>query len=205
MEGLLARLVTRMVARPIVLADPHKLQQIIVNLVGNAVKFTDHGYISVRVHPKDASDGRVIIRFEVTDTGIGMPLERLEAIFEPFTQASSSISRTYGGTGLGTTICKNLVNLMGGSIAVQSTPNVGTTFWFDLPFELCEQKQSANQQSWTYDCKVLYVHPADNAGSEISTHLGRWNIPFDELVYTNLAKELLSEDAAKYSSYDKFA
>ena len=110
--------------------DPHKLQQIIVNLVGNAVKFTDHGFISVRVHPKDTLEGSMIIRFEVADTGVGIPPDRLEAIFEPFTQANSSISRTYGGTGLGTTICKNLVRLMGGSIAVQSTPNAGTTFWF---------------------------------------------------------------------------
>ncbi len=182
--------------------DPHKLQQIIVNLVGNAVKFTDHGFISVRVHPKDTSEGRMIIRFEVADTGVGIPADRLEAIFEPFTQASSSISRTYGGTGLGTTICKNLVKLMGGSIAVHSTPNTGSTFWFDLPFEVCEQKQTATQQSWTNGCKVLYVHPAHVADSEISTHLGRWNIPFNELVSDNQAGEVLSEDTTAYSGYD---
>lgn len=182
--------------------DPHKLQQIIVNLVGNAVKFTDHGFISVRVHPKDTLEGSMIIRFEVADTGVGIPPDRLEAIFEPFTQASSSISRTYGGTGLGTTICKNLVRLMGGSIAVQSTPNAGTTFWFDLPFEVCEQMQIANQQSRTNGCKVLYVHPADIADSEISKHLNKWDIPFDELVSANQMGELLGEDTTTYSGYD---
>ena len=182
--------------------DPHKLQQIIVNLVGNAVKFTDHGFISVRVHPKDTLEGSMIIRFEVADTGVGIPPDRLEAIFEPFTQASSSISRTYGGTGLGTTICKNLVSLMGGSIAVQSTPNAGTTFWFDLPFEVCEQMQIANHQSWTNGCKVLYVHPADIADSEISKHLNIWGIPFDELVSGNQMEELLGEDITTYSGYD---
>ena len=182
--------------------DPHKLQQIIVNLVGNAVKFTDHGFISVRVHPKNTLEGSMIIRFEVADTGVGIPADRLEAIFEPFTQASSSISRTYGGTGLGTTICKNLVKLMGGSIAVQSTPNAGTTFWFDLPFEVCEQKQITNQKSWTSGCKILYVHPADVANCELSKHLTKWDITFDELVSASPAEKLLSEDTTTHSGYD---
>lgn len=182
--------------------DPHKLQQIIVNLVGNAVKFTDHGFISVRVYPKDTSEGWLTVRFEVADTGVGIPPDRLEAIFEPFTQATSSISRTYGGTGLGTTICKNLVKIMGGNIAVHSALNAGTTFWFDLPFEVCEQKQTTTQQSWTNDCKVLYVHPAEIIDSEISAHLGRWNIPFDELVIAKQVEEKLNKDIANYSGYD---
>jgi len=120
--------------------DPHKLRQIIINLVGNAVKFTDHGFVSLRVYPREHRDGQVTLRFEVADSGNGIPADRLQSIFEPFAQADNSVSRSYGGTGLGTTICKHLVELMGGSIGVQSSPNVGTTFWFDLPFEAAKRE-----------------------------------------------------------------
>ncbi len=110
--------------------DPTRLSQVLINLVGNATKFTGAGEISVRVL---AQDGRGRVRFEVSDTGIGIPAEAQVRIFHAFTQADSFTTRKYGGTGLGLAICKEVVELMGGQIGVQSAPGAGATFWFEVP------------------------------------------------------------------------
>ncbi len=110
---------------------PDKLRQILTNLIGNAIKFTERGQVILSVRPSD--DNRVY--FEVTDTGIGIPADRLESIFTPYNQADSSVSRRFGGTGLGTTISKQLVELMGGRIQVNSEPGVGSQFYFDIPLQ----------------------------------------------------------------------
>jgi two-component system sensor histidine kinase/response regulator len=115
--------------------DPGRLRQILVNLVGNAIKFTHQGEIVIRAEPIEESDGHVTIHFSVQDTGVGIPLDRQAAVFDRFTQADGSTTRTYGGTGLGLTISKQLVEVMGGRIGLESKPGVGTTFWFDIKFE----------------------------------------------------------------------
>ena len=171
--------------------DPHKLQQIIINLVGNALKFTEQGIISLRIYPRSIDTDQAVLRFEVADTGIGIPADRLQAIFEPFTQADSSVSRSFGGTGLGTTICKNLVELMGGKIGVHSTPGVGTTFWFDIPFISESQDTAEPGQLWTSQCKVLYLNPQADTQGGIHANLAEWNIPFDVVTTLDQAKGLL--------------
>ncbi|MBU0509157.1 PAS domain-containing protein [bacterium] len=113
--------------------DPARLRQVLVNLVDNATKFTERGEIVVRVKAEAAGDAHVPIRFSVSDTGIGIPLSKLRTIFEPFTQADASTTRRYGGTGLGLTICKRIIELMGGEIGVESKTNSGSRFWFDVP------------------------------------------------------------------------
>ena len=115
--------------------DPGRVRQILVNLVGNAIKFTHQGEIIIRAESLEQNDHHSTIHFSVQDTGIGIPYERQAAVFERFTQADGSTTRTYGGTGLGLTISKQLVEIMGGKIGLHSTPGIGTTFWFDIKFE----------------------------------------------------------------------
>ncbi|MDM8554467.1 ATP-binding protein [Desulfococcaceae bacterium HSG7] len=119
------------------IGDTHRLGQILINLLGNAVKFTEEGGITVSITPGPSSDE---IRFSVADTGIGITPEKLETIFEPFTQADSSTSRKFGGTGLGTTISMQLVELMGGHIRVESEVGKGSVFQFTVPIKATEQK-----------------------------------------------------------------
>jgi two-component system sensor histidine kinase RpfC len=177
--------------------DPHKLRQIIINLVGNAVKFTDHGFVSLRVYPREQEDNRVSLRFEVADTGGGIPADRLEMIFEPFTQADNSVSRSHGGTGLGTTICKHLVELMGGEIGIQSTPDLGTTFWFDIPFETGKDQLLDAVQSWSGDCNVIYLQPENASNNSIAMMLRDWGIPYQAVQTVKEAGALVTASGAR--------
>jgi signal transduction histidine kinase/DNA-binding response OmpR family regulator len=117
------------------LGDPTRLRQVFINLLSNAVKFTNSGAVKVLAEIKDKSEKTVTMHFEVKDSGIGMTPEQVEKIFDPFIQAESGTTRKYGGTGLGLAITKNIVEMMGGKLLVESAPGVGSKFSFDLTFD----------------------------------------------------------------------
>jgi signal transduction histidine kinase/ligand-binding sensor domain-containing protein/CheY-like chemotaxis protein len=116
--------------------DALRLRQTLINLVGNALKFTETGAVTVRAARLDQAPGSCVVRFEVRDTGIGIAPDVQRRLFEPFTQADSSTTRRYGGTGLGLALCRRVVDLMGGALGVQSELNVGSTFWFSVRLEV---------------------------------------------------------------------
>ncbi|MDB5394935.1 MAG: multi-sensor hybrid histidine kinase [Rhodospirillales bacterium] len=118
--------------------DPVRIRQILFNLIGNGIKFTEKGGVSVEVsvvRGNEDFNGTTLVRFDITDSGIGMPEDVRTRLFQKFTQADNSITRRYGGTGLGLAICKQLVGLMGGTVDVESRPGFGSRFWFELPLE----------------------------------------------------------------------
>ena len=121
-----------------VLGDPVRVKQVLSNLVSNAIKFTPKGHVRLCVRKVGQSGNRVRIGFRVEDTGIGIPPDKLTSIFEAFEQADGSVTRRFGGTGLGLTICRDLVSRMGGTIAVESDTDFGTTFSFELDFEVTD-------------------------------------------------------------------
>jgi CheY-like chemotaxis protein len=121
--------------------DPGRLSQILVNLIGNAIKFTTQGGVSLHVSLDAEDDRTATVRFSIRDTGIGIPQSRIDAIFSPFTQVDGSTTRQYGGSGLGLSISKQLTEMMGGVIGVESSEGEGSLFWFTVPFN----KQSLQQ------------------------------------------------------------
>src|SRR5712692_7929298 len=118
----------------VLLGDPTRLRQILINLVGNAIKFTKEGEVSVRAQRLQSKDGFIRIRFSVSDTGMGIPKDKQQQIFDAFSQADSSTTREFGGTGLGLSISARLIQLMKGEIELESTPGKGSSFTFNVPF-----------------------------------------------------------------------
>ncbi|MEO5348691.1 MAG: response regulator [Magnetococcus sp. YQC-3] len=140
--------------------DPTRLRQILINLVGNAIKFTEKGYVSVTVEPVTVTESVVILRFAVEDSGCGIPSEHIRKIFKPFTQVDTSITRRYGGTGLGLTICQRLVHMMGGEITVESSVGRGSRFSFlvhVLPSSLQPESHPPSVHSAWVGKRVLIV------------------------------------------------
>lgn len=142
-----------------VIGDPGRVRQVLINFIGNAIKFTEKGYVMLNAEARILGNTETIIRFEVRDTGIGITKDAQKKIFEKFIQADASTTKRYGGTGLGLAISQQLAQLMGGEVGVVSEPGKGSTFWFEVPFRL-DQTQPQNYNLPKIDlsgCHLLIV------------------------------------------------
>lgn len=160
----------------IVKIDAGRLRQILLNLLGNAVKFTKQGEISLDIKSLGKTENTYLVRFEVNDTGIGIDANTLKTLFMPFVQADSSVTRRYGGTGLGLSISKRLVDLMGGHIGVNSTPDKGSCFWVELPMLAVGEKDISVR---SYPCtatSVLIVESNQKQAGILSYYLKSWGM-----------------------------
>ena len=141
----------------LLIGDPLRLGQVLMNLLSNAIKFTSQGEITVSIRCLEMTDESVRLNFEVRDSGMGIPPEKIATIFNAFEQADGSTTRQYGGTGLGLTICTKLVHMMGGEISVDSSPGKGSTFCFELPLRLSASRQVSQVEALNFSGKRILV------------------------------------------------
>ncbi len=161
--------------------DPLHLRQVLINLIANAIKFTSEGGVEVRVTRTGGDDEKVAVRFEVIDTGIGIPEDAQSLIFQSFSQADESTTRRYGGTGLGTAISKQLIELMGGEIGVFSTPGEGSCFWFALSFGLQQRSDERDEAALGSldNTRVLLVTGDTEDRRKIRKYIAGWGADTD--------------------------
>ncbi|MBO6782482.1 MAG: PAS-domain containing protein, partial [Alphaproteobacteria bacterium] len=189
---------------PVLIGDSGRLRQILINLIGNAIKFTEQGAVTTSVTLAGMEDGKQLVRFEVTDTGIGISEEVLPKLFSRFSQADSSTTRKFGGTGLGLAICKELTELMEGTIGVNSEEGVGSTFWVELPLD--EGKSAGSRRSHEFAnldrLKVLLVEQAGGGQSAYQRQLSSWGMTVDIEVAADAALATLERAVRDGKPYD---
>ena len=183
--------------------DPGRVRQILTNIIGNALKFTHQGEVGVQVQMLEDATESTTLRFDVTDTGIGLTPETQSQLFQSFTQADTSTTRKYGGTGLGLAICKNLVELMGGEIGLQSQVGQGSRFWFRIPFN----KSSTSAHSLIAHPKFENLHVClvdDNATnlSVLQYYAQRLGMRYEPAWNGAQALTLLNEAAQQGDPFD---
>ena len=172
--------------------DPVRLRQVLTNLLGNAVKFTERGGVHLAVRRLGETPAQHLLRFEVRDTGIGIGHAQQARLFRAFTQADASTTRLYGGTGLGLAICKRIVDLMGGRIGVQSEPGQGATFWFEIP--LLKVIGDVQIRQTAYDARrVLAITPNLRLRQRIALLLPNWGVTVSIVETTQEALERLRQ------------
>jgi len=174
------------------IGDPHHLRQVFINLIGNAIKFTANGSVQLRITTVSEDNNTAIIRMEVIDTGVGISLEAQKNIFDSFTQADSSTTRKYGGTGLGTTISKQIINLMGGEIGIHSVVNSGSTFWLEVPFRKQPIQNYISGEEALKNNNILFVRR--HACNSIEESLDSWGIRYTSVDSIALATSIIENN-----------
>ncbi|MCZ6802877.1 MAG: ATP-binding protein [Proteobacteria bacterium] len=179
------------------IGDPGRIKQVMINLISNAIKFTEEGHITVGVESIISNEEEAHLSFAVTDTGIGISEEAEKDIFESFTQADASTTREYGGTGLGLAICKQLVELMGGKISVTSEVDTGTTFQFDLllPYSGTRKEHISSDIDFS-NLRILVVDNNQISLNIMSKQLSNWHIRSDTALSGAVAIECLNKGFA---------
>ncbi|HWY77382.1 MAG TPA: response regulator, partial [Verrucomicrobiae bacterium] len=182
--------------------DPGRVKQVLTNLIGNAIKFTKSGEVIINVTVQAETKAQLHARFEIKDTGIGIPLETQARLFQPFVQADSSTSRNFGGTGLGLAICKRLAESMNGTIGVQSAPGKGSTFWVTLRFD---RQVAANIQLQTLEkfvgTRVLIVDNNETSRQFLSQQIIAWRLRNGSAGTDQEALAILHQAAAEKAPY----
>ena len=179
-----------------VCGDGQRLRQVIINLISNAVKFTERGEVKIKVRHEGSGLLNSTFRFEVTDTGIGIKPESCAAIFESFAQEDSSTTRQYGGTGLGLAICKQLVELMGGQIGVSSTPGVGSTFYFSIPLPSDPTAERERRSTVLNRARMLVVDDNQTNREILRHHLTSWGVMVTEASSGRQAMQIVGDALA---------
>ncbi|TMN18084.1 hybrid sensor histidine kinase/response regulator [Pseudoxanthomonas sp. X-1] len=178
--------------------DPLRLRQVLTNLIGNAIKFTERGSVTLVARRLGETGAQHLLRFEVRDTGIGIDAEGQARLFSPFSQADASTTRLFGGTGLGLAICKRIVGLMGGRIAVVSEPGRGSTFWFEIP--LLKALGDLSAPARPEQARVLLVSADGRLRSRLSGLVPQWNTSLQCVETVQEALERLRSSTAGFNS-----
>ncbi|MFA6009736.1 MAG: response regulator [Desulfobacteraceae bacterium] len=184
--------------------DPGRIRQILMNLGGNAIKFTEKGEVFLTVSLVKDDENKALIRFDMEDTGIGIPTHIIPALFESFKQADASFTRKYGGTGLGLSISRELTHLMGGDIDVESIPGKGSTFWFTVTLEK-QKKARAYEATRPFLVKHLKILVAEDSSSSrqvLAEYLKTWGCRYGEVMNGNDALKSLYVAAENNDPYD---
>jgi len=163
--------------------DPGRLRQVLINLTGNAIKFTNSGEVRISVTMTDETDSHITVRFDVKDTGIGIPADRMGLMFKSFSQADASTTRQYGGTGLGLSISKQIAELMRGQICVESEEGKGSNFWFTAVFEKqpSDQQGSPVEHGDIQNLRILIIGEDNNSRYILKTYLESWQCRVKEV------------------------
>lgn len=188
--------------RYILEGDSYRLRQVLVNLVGNAIKFTNSGAVEIRAKKVRREEEQLTVRFSVTDTGIGISEDKLNRLFQSFSQVDASITRTHGGTGLGLAISQRLVELMGGSIGIDSQPGSGSSFWFEIPLRIVEESHRQIPQTKKFYGKHCLIVDDNQMNLKImQKYLNEWGI---ECVSTTSVNEALAAYQSAKTNFTPF-